>query len=268
MTHDIIRAKNTCWLQSSQICDDHKMHVKDVVGIVTLTWLVYLPAIILFLILQWHTGVCEETFDVDIKIAQTKQNSWNFIVRKSSLLKKRQTSMIIQEISYSNLETGRYVPIKIWSLLDYVGELTALSILGPRELSGIRYRDGGIMELRWRVRNYRRGLTVGVVLLRFWERYKRIVLNNTRWCSLLLISFNCFSNVIVKLKLDTFQQDGKGLAHEMFFCLTFAKQFYIVFIFVAANSTILFSQYSAKIFVAIIVNWMESAYLKRLTAIL
>ena len=46
--------------------------------------------------------------------------------------------MIIQEISYSNLETGRYVPPnEIWSLPDYLGELTALDILGPRELSGI-----------------------------------------------------------------------------------------------------------------------------------
>ena len=125
------------YFQSSQICDDHKMQVKDVVGFVTLTWLVYFPAITLLLILQWHTGVCEETFNVNIKIAQTKQNSWNFIVGKSSLLKKRQTSMIIQEISYSNLETGRYVPTKIWSLLYYLGELTALGILGPRELFGI-----------------------------------------------------------------------------------------------------------------------------------
>ena len=74
----------------------------------------------------------------------------------------------------------------------------------------------------------------------------------------MLISFNCILNVIVILKLDTFQRDGKGLAHEMFFCLTFAKQFYIVFFFVAPNSIILFSQYFAKIFVTIIVNWMES----------
>ena len=194
-----------------------------------MTLLVYFPTITLLLILQWHTRVCEETFDVNIKIAQTKQNSWNFIVGKSSLLKKRQTSMIIQEISYSNLETGRYIPTKIWSLLYYLGELTSLGILGSRELFGI-YRwwyHGAEVE----VRNYRRGLTVGVVLLRFWERrrYKRIVLNNPRWCSLLLISFNYILNAIVILKLDTFQRGGKGLAHEMFFCLTFAKQFYMVF---------------------------------------
>ena len=40
-----------------------------------------------------------------MKIAQTMQNSSNFIVRKSSVLKKWQTSVIICEISYSNLET-------------------------------------------------------------------------------------------------------------------------------------------------------------------
>ena len=165
-----------------------------------MTWLLYFPAITLLLTLWWHTGVYEETFDVNIKIAQTKQNGWNFIVGKSSLLKKWQTSAIIQEISYSNLETGRYVPIKIWGRLDYPGGLTALSILRPRKLSGI-HRDGGIMELRWRFRNYRRGLTVGVVLLRFWERrrYKWIVWNCMRWCSWLLISFNCILNVIVIL---------------------------------------------------------------------
>ena len=62
------------------------------------------------LILQWHTGVYEETFDVNIKIAQTTQNSWNFTVRKSSLLKTWQTSAIIWKNSYSNLDTGRYGP--------------------------------------------------------------------------------------------------------------------------------------------------------------
>ena len=65
------------------------------------------------IILQWHTGVYEETFDVNIKIAQTTQNSWNFIVRKSSLLKKWETLAIIWKNSYSNLDTGRYGP-KSW----------------------------------------------------------------------------------------------------------------------------------------------------------
>ena len=39
----------------------------------------------LLLKLQWPIGVYEETFAVNIKIAQTFQNSWNFIVGKSSL---------------------------------------------------------------------------------------------------------------------------------------------------------------------------------------
>ena len=36
-------------------------------------------------ILQRHNGVCEETFDVNCKIAQLKRNLLNFIVRKSNL---------------------------------------------------------------------------------------------------------------------------------------------------------------------------------------
>ena len=39
---------------------------------------------LLLLILQWHTGVCEETFTVNRRIAQTTQNIWNFIVRVES----------------------------------------------------------------------------------------------------------------------------------------------------------------------------------------
>ena len=52
-------------------------------------------------------------FDVNIKIAKTKQNSWNFLNCQkvvSTEMKKWQTSKIIQEISNSNLETGRYGP--------------------------------------------------------------------------------------------------------------------------------------------------------------
>ena len=56
-----------------------KTHKKDVVGIVTfdLTGLLPINHII--------TGDCEETFDVNSKIAQATQNIWNFIVRKSNL---------------------------------------------------------------------------------------------------------------------------------------------------------------------------------------
>ena len=63
--------------------------------------------------LQWHTGVCEEMFDVNSKIAQTTQGIWkNSTVRKlilqeeSWFYKKWQTTAIIHEISDSNLETG------------------------------------------------------------------------------------------------------------------------------------------------------------------
>ena len=59
-----------------------------------------------------------ETFNVNIKIAQRVQNIWNFaceqgiwnfIVGKSSLQKKCQTSVIIQEISYSKKRPGDMV---------------------------------------------------------------------------------------------------------------------------------------------------------------
>ena len=57
-----------------------KRRENDDVGIVTFD-----PPITLLLLLQWHTGVCEETFDVNSKIAQTMQSIRNFIVRKSNL---------------------------------------------------------------------------------------------------------------------------------------------------------------------------------------
>ena len=53
------------------------MHKKNVVGIVTfdrLTWFVYFPPTALLLMLQWHTGVYEETFYANSKIDQTTQN--------------------------------------------------------------------------------------------------------------------------------------------------------------------------------------------------
>ena len=78
----------------------------------------FFPAITLLFIWQWHIGVYEEMFDVNRKMAQTMQNIWNFIVAKLSLLKKRQTRVIIREIRS-----------KIWSLLDYREELTALLII-------------------------------------------------------------------------------------------------------------------------------------------
>ena len=71
-----------------------------------LTWLVYLPPITLLLILfQWYAGIYKETFNVS-KIAQTMQNMWNNIsLSESQVYKKWQTSVIIREISDSNIET-------------------------------------------------------------------------------------------------------------------------------------------------------------------
>ena len=62
----------------------HKTHNKDV-GIVAFDLIGLLSTNHIF-ILQWHSRVNEEMFDVNIKIAQTTQHSWEFIVRNSSLL--------------------------------------------------------------------------------------------------------------------------------------------------------------------------------------
>ena len=87
----------------------HKTCEKDVVGVVTFDLIGLLPTNHIN-ILQWHVGVYEEMFDAKMKIAQNnaKYYSWNFIVGKASLPKKWQNPAIIQEISYSNLETGGY----------------------------------------------------------------------------------------------------------------------------------------------------------------
>ena len=52
------------------------MHKNNVVGVVTFHLIGLLPTD--HIILQWHTGVYEETFDLNIKMAQTVQSIWNF----------------------------------------------------------------------------------------------------------------------------------------------------------------------------------------------
>ena len=47
------------------------MHENNVVGVVTFHLIDLLPTD--HIILQWHTGVYEETFDLNIKMAQTVQ---------------------------------------------------------------------------------------------------------------------------------------------------------------------------------------------------
>ena len=51
-----------------------KTREKDVVEILTFDLIGYFLPIIILLKLQRHTGVCEETFNVHSKIAQTTQN--------------------------------------------------------------------------------------------------------------------------------------------------------------------------------------------------
>lgn len=48
------------------------MHESNVVGVVTFHLIGLLPTD--HIILQWHTGVYEETFDLNIKMAQTVQS--------------------------------------------------------------------------------------------------------------------------------------------------------------------------------------------------
>ena len=75
-------------------------------------WHCNIGPITLLLILKLHTGVCDETFNVNIKIVQTTQNVWNFIVGKSSL----------QEMANLRRLSGRFHTL-IWSLGDTVQNL-------------------------------------------------------------------------------------------------------------------------------------------------
>ena len=118
MVYDVIVQKNTHWPSR------HKFAITQNAWkrccwhcYIWADWFFFLP---ITLLLQWHVRVYKETFSVNIKIAQTMQNIWNSaceqrvwlfeILLSESLLKKWQTSGIIWEISYSNLETRRYGP--------------------------------------------------------------------------------------------------------------------------------------------------------------
>ena len=76
-----------------------------------------------YCLLQWHTGV----YDRSGKIAQTTQNIWNFML-ESLFYKKWQTSAIIQEISDSILETGKYGPKSGVSCIIQEGWQRCLSV--------------------------------------------------------------------------------------------------------------------------------------------
>ena len=97
--------KNTPWLRSSRIFAVTQNTRRRC------CWHCNIWPITLLLILKLHTRVCEETFNVNIKIVQTMQNIWNFIVQKASLQEMANFQWLyIREMSYSNLETRRYGP--------------------------------------------------------------------------------------------------------------------------------------------------------------
>ena len=81
MTDDVICSKKTLWNRSSQIFALTQNARKRC------CWHCNIWPITLLLISKLHTGVCEETFNVNIKIIiiETTQNIWNFIAGKSSL---------------------------------------------------------------------------------------------------------------------------------------------------------------------------------------
>ena len=85
----------------------HKMREKDVVGIVTFDLIGSLPTnhIIAYITMAYQRFLRKSL----MLTAKTMQNIWNFIVGKSSL-QEMATSVIILEISDSNLESGRYGP--------------------------------------------------------------------------------------------------------------------------------------------------------------
>ena len=109
MVHNVICAKNTLWLWSSQIFMMTQNTQKRFCWHCNIWPDYFFPTnhITVYMTWQWHIGVYEEMFDVNRTIAQTMQNIWDFIVGKLILPKKWQTRAIIQEIQS-----------KIWSLLD------------------------------------------------------------------------------------------------------------------------------------------------------
>ena len=98
--------KNTPWLRSSQIFAVTQNTRRRC------CWHCNIWPITLLLILKLHTRVCEETFNVNIKIVQTMQNIWNFIVQKASL----------QEMANFQWLSGRFHTL-IWRPGDTVQNL-------------------------------------------------------------------------------------------------------------------------------------------------
>ena len=122
MIDDVICAKKTLWIRSCRIFAMKQNAQKRC------CWHCNIWPITLLLISKLHSGVCEETFNVNIKIIiiQTTQNIWNFIVGKSSL----------QEMANFRRLSGRFHTL-IWRPGDTVQNL---------ESPGCEHREG-IMQM-------------------------------------------------------------------------------------------------------------------------
>ena len=95
------------------------------------TWLVYFPRITLLLILQWHTGVYEEMFIVDIKIAWTMQKVKILPLESQVYWRNGKLQQLSQRFHTLTLETRRYGPksgvshIIQWSWQNYQWHLVS-----------------------------------------------------------------------------------------------------------------------------------------------
>ena len=84
------------------------MRKKDVVGIVTFDLIGLLPTnhIIAYITMAYRRFLRKSL----MLTAKTTQSIWNILLLESQVYKKWQSSVIILEISDSNLESGRYGP--------------------------------------------------------------------------------------------------------------------------------------------------------------
>ena len=117
---------------------------KDVVEIVTFDLISLLPTNhTLLLILQWHTGVSEETFVVNRKIAQ-QRNFEIFFFRKSILqeiCKLRQLFERFQTLMWKPGQTVQNLESPGFSgRVDSPGSVT-LQLRDRRVAASLRYRD-------------------------------------------------------------------------------------------------------------------------------
>ena len=90
MVNNVICAKNTLWLWSSQIFMMTQNTQKRSCWHCNIWPDYFFPTnhITVYMTWQWHIGVYEEMFDVNRTIAQTMQNIWEVIVGKLILPKK------------------------------------------------------------------------------------------------------------------------------------------------------------------------------------